>query len=135
VRITVDANLLLRLVLQDDLEQADLAATELNKAEVAIIPIVALCEFVWVLRRRYGFERAEIAAKLIDLSVIATVQCDRPALQAGLDLMAIGGDFADGVIAHLGEREGAQTFVTFDRDAVRRLKALNRSVRLVGSST
>lgn len=48
----------------------------------------------------------------------ATVQVDRPAVEAGLAVLEAGGDFADGVIAFDGRRLGGGVFVSFDRKAV-----------------
>jgi hypothetical protein len=44
-------------------------------------------------------------------------------VQAGLEMMAAGGDFADGVNAYTGSRMagGAAVFVSFDRKKVRLL--------------
>jgi predicted nucleic-acid-binding protein len=41
----------------------------------------------------------------------------RPAVEAGLAVLSMGGDFADGVIAYEGTWLGADTFVSFDRKA------------------
>lgn len=49
---------------------------------------------------------------------------NRPAAEAGLALLAAGGDFADGILAFSGARLGAEVFVSFDRRAVKRLAAL-----------
>jgi predicted nucleic-acid-binding protein len=38
-----------------------------------------------------------------------------------------GGDFADGIIAYAGRWLGAETFVSFDRKAVRLLAAQSQS--------
>jgi hypothetical protein len=42
-----------------------------------------------------------------------------------------GGDFADGAIAYEGSWLGAETFVSFDKRAVERLKAQRVSARLL----
>jgi len=56
---------------------------------------------------------------------------DRPAAEAGLAAMRAGTDFADGVIAHQGRMAGGDTFVSFDRDAAKRLAGLGiRTKRL-----
>lgn len=132
VRIAVDANILLRFLLGDDPVQQAVAAQELDQAESVFMPIVALCELVWVLRKLYGASRAEIADAVRNLIEIDRAICDRTLVEAGLELLEAGGDFADGVIAQMGHDQGAGIFVTFDRDAVRRLTALGRPARLAG---
>lgn len=59
-----------------------------------------LCEFVWVLRRVYGFQPANAATAIRALLATANVEVNRPAVEAGLAVLEAGGDFADGVIAH-----------------------------------
>ena len=134
MRLAVDANLLLRLVLQDDETQARIAADELSRADRVVLPIVALCEFVWVLRKGYGLPREAIAASLRDVIETDSTVYDEAAVHAGLDVLEAGGDFADGVIAYLGEVQGAEMLVTFDRDAVKRLTGLDRPARLAGAA-
>ena len=42
-----------------------------------------------------------------------------------------GGDFADGAIAHEGSWLGADTFVSFDKKAVKLMEGRGESVRLL----
>lgn len=61
----------------------------------------------------------------------ANVVVNRPAAEAGLALLEAGGDFADGAIAHEGRWLGAETFVSFDRKAVKLISAQGGSARLL----
>jgi predicted nucleic-acid-binding protein len=84
-----------------------------------------------VLSRGYRFARADIAETVRRLIAGATVVVDRPAAEAGLRLLEAGGDFADGVIAHLGALSGAEVFLSFDKAAVSRLQAQGVPARLL----
>jgi predicted nucleic-acid-binding protein len=119
--VTLDTNILVRAVVQDDEKQAAAAAKILLEAEMIAVPLVCLCEFVWVLRRVYRMPPDLIASALRKLLVSANVATDRAAAEAGLWAHDQGGDFADGVIEFEGRRIGATTFASFDRDAVRLL--------------
>ena len=134
MRIAVDANLLLRLVLQDDETQARIAADELSRADRVVLPIVALCEFVWVLRKGYGLPREAIAASLRDVIETDSTVYDEAAVHAGLDVLEAGGDFADGVIAHEGRRLGGNTFATFDQAAANLLAKAGIATSLLSSA-
>lgn len=90
-----------------------------------------LCEFAWVLRSVYGFRAAEIGKAIRTLLAAENVETNRPAVEAGLAMLNAGGDFADGVIAYEGRWLGAETFVSFDKEAVERLRAQGVSVRLL----
>ncbi len=132
VRITADTNVLVRAVLGDVPSQARLAADTLISAEIVAVPLPVLCEFVWVLLRRYGRSAGEIAASIRDLADAANVQLDRPAVEAGLAVLEAGGDFADGVIAFEGRRLGGSVFASFDRRAVELIAATGAETLLLG---
>jgi predicted nucleic-acid-binding protein len=121
VKITVDTNVLLRAVVRDDKRQADLAANVLRNAELIAVAVPCLCEFVWVLRRVYGFAASEVAAAIRTLLATRNLETNRAAVEQGLAVLEAGGDFADGAIAYEGRWLGGETFVSFDRRAVEKL--------------
>lgn len=99
VKVVVDTNVLVRAVVRDDAAQARVAAKVLTGAQVIAIALPCRCEFVWVLRKVYGFEVQDVAAAVRALLAAANVQVDRPAVETGLSMLDANGDFADGVIA------------------------------------
>jgi predicted nucleic-acid-binding protein len=131
VKIAVDTNVLLRAALHDDPRQTPIASKTLQSAELVVVPTPALCEFVWVLRRLYKRSAAEIALSIRLLMSGDNVELDRPAIEAGLEVLEAGGDFADGVIAYEGRWLGAEEFVSFDKQAVSLLKSQGKRVRLL----
>lgn len=131
MRLAVDTNVLVRAVVQDDPVQAGIAAKVLAEAELIAVALPCLCEFVWVLRRVYGFQSADAATAIRALLAIPNVEVNRPAVEAGLAVLEAGGDFADGVIAHEGAWLGGETFVSFDRKAVSLVKARGQAARLL----
>jgi predicted nucleic-acid-binding protein len=48
-----------------------------------------------------------------------------------LAVLAVGGDFADGVIAYEGNWLGGETFVSFDKKAVTLLSELGENTQLL----
>jgi predicted nucleic-acid-binding protein len=122
MKLAVDTNVLVRAVVRDDRAQADIASKLLRNAEMIAVAAPCLCEFVWVLRRVYGFKPSDAAEAIRALLVAENVEMNRPAVEAGLAVLDAGGDFADGVIAYEGRWLGAETFVSFDKKAVERLK-------------
>lgn len=121
MRITVDTNVLVRAVVQDDPKQGE-AAARIVRAETLTVGVSCLCEFVWVLRTAYKFKPPTIAASIRELLASGNVETNRPAVDAGLAILDAGGDFADGVIAYEGRWLGAETFVSFDKKAVEMLR-------------
>jgi predicted nucleic-acid-binding protein len=131
VNITVDTNVLVRALVQDDVVQGQAAAQALREATQIAVPLVVLCELVWVLRRVYGFSNADIAEAIGSLVKTGKIALNRPAVDAGLTVLMAGGDFADGVIAFEGRVLGGETFVSFDRVAVGLLGDQELAVRLL----
>lgn len=130
MRITADTNILVRAITGDNETQSKIAQAELAKAEVVALALPALCELVWVLSQGYKSPSADIAQAIRRLMNAANVVMNRPAVEAGLALLEKGGDFADGVIAYEGSWLGAEIFVSFDKEAVKLMKADGKPARL-----
>jgi len=131
MRISVDTNILVRAAARDNLQQARAAANVLRNEESIVVPIVALCEFVWVMRKGFKMSAADVARSLRSLVESANVLTNGPAVEAGLAVLDKGGDFADGVISYEGSWLGAEEFVSFDKQAVSLLKSNGQKVRLL----
>lgn len=131
MKLTVDTNVLVRAVVRDDPAQASVAAKVLTDAKLIAIALPCLCEFVWVLRKVYEFQAADVSAAIRALLATANVEMNRPAVEAGLSVLDAGGDFADGVIAYEGHWHGGETFVSFDKKAVALLLKQGQQARLL----
>lgn len=131
MKVTADTNVLVRAVVHDDARQANMAAKLLTGATLVAVALPCLCEFVWVLRRVYGFTAVDVAGAIRALLNAANTEANRPAAEAGLAMLEAGGDFADGVIAFEGQWLGGETFVSFDKKAVALLAAQGQSTRLL----
>ena len=131
MKIAADTNVLLRDVLQDDPVQSRVAKKALQNAELLVITVPVLCEFVWVLRQGYKRRAVEIADAIRILMDSENVVMNQSAVEAGLEILEKGGDFADGAIAYEGSWLGAEEFVSFDKKAVSLLKSQGKRARLL----
>jgi predicted nucleic-acid-binding protein len=120
--IALDTNVLVRLLLNDDAEQAA-RARELFEANAGndaalFVSDVVLAELAWVLRSRYAQPSSTIALALRALLGNATLawQSREAAVQA-LRLYDAdpGADFADCLIVALAGAHGCEATATFDR--------------------
>lgn len=116
---------------RDNIKQSEIAKQELASASLVAVSLSSLCELVWVLSTIYNIPREKIAAAIRALSAGGNVSMNRPAVEAGLKLLEAGGDFADGVIAFEGRWLGGETFVSFDKQAVKLLKSAGEAARLL----
>jgi predicted nucleic-acid-binding protein len=121
----IDANILVRYVMQDDAVQSPKAAEvmerRLTEDDPGFISIVAMAETVWVLARTYSLSNVELAAAVermleSDLLVVENAQEVWIAMTAVRDGRA---SFADALIAELGASAVCSRTLTFDRKAAR----------------
>lgn len=123
--IAVDANVVVRFIVDDDPDQAG-RATELLRAGNVLITRTVLLELVWVLADTYELGRIEIARVVRELlSIDGVVVDDWNVVLRALDWFEKGLDFADAL--HLASSATATELVTFDRAFVRRTTRLGAS--------
>lgn len=124
-RIALDTNVLVRFLIEDDVQQGDAAArlfeTTIAANEMLFVPDVVLCETVWVLSAAYQVARLEIVTVLRALLRTTHLAFRRPDdLVRALDAFAQGrGDFADYLIRENALEAGCGTVATFDRALLR----------------
>jgi predicted nucleic-acid-binding protein len=114
MRIAVDTNVLVRFIAKDDPFQSPKSLEILESAEEIFLSNIVLCDTVWVLKRFYKYNPQQITSALSALISISNVEVDTPAVETGLQFLAAGGDFADGVIFYEARRAKADTLATFD---------------------
>ncbi|MDR0251007.1 MAG: type II toxin-antitoxin system VapC family toxin [Burkholderiales bacterium] len=131
MKVTVDTNVLVRAILQDDAKQAHAATKLLKEASLIAISLLCLCELVWVLRHGARLTKKDVSAVIRSLLNTSNVAMDRPAAEAGLALLEAGGDFADGVMAYEGNWLGGDTFVSFDKQAVKLIAQQGQEAQLL----
>ncbi len=121
--IGLDTNVLVRFLVDsaDEPSQSTraraLVGAAIARGEPVLIPLVALVETVWVLRRAGGFGRDEIARTIRGLLHARGIEVgDREIVQRAIAVFETNkGDFADHVIADQARTAGASALYTFDR--------------------
>ena len=131
MKIAADTNVLLRLVLADDEAQSLAAVEAMEAASLVAVSVHSLCEMSWVLERLYKKPRSEISTVIRGITEAENVVVNIPAVEAGLAILDAGGVFADGVIAFDGQWLGGETFVSFDKAAVKLLEGQGVSTSLL----
>lgn len=111
--IAVDTNVVVRLLVRDDEDQATRAAALFEGNQIYVCKTVLL-ETEWVLRFSYELDGAAILSALRSLAGLPQVTVeDAPAVAESLDLLEAGMDFADAL--HMTSSGGAAQFATFDK--------------------
>jgi predicted nucleic-acid-binding protein len=111
--LAIDTNIIVRLLTNDDPDQAARARTLVAASDVFVATTVLL-ETEWVLRAAYHQSKNDVISALRAFAGLPTVTLEDPVrVEAALTLAAGGLDFADAL--HLAGAEGCEAFITFDR--------------------
>lgn len=131
--ITLDTNVLVRIFVDDDDEgQQQAVLPILENATHIVIPITVFIETVWVLSSTYKMQKSDILTTLesfIDSMDNLIIEQDK--VKMGFKMLALNGDFADMIHAFVGELQGSELFITFDKKAVNKLTALGHHALLL----
>jgi predicted nucleic-acid-binding protein len=123
--IGVDANVLLRHILDDDTLWSERASRFLEDfcapSRPGYVSTVTLAEVAWVLRRRKSYSKASLT-KALDaiLSDENLAVAERDAVVAALEAFRNGSaDFADYLVGELNAAAGAAPTYTIDKPALK----------------
>ncbi len=123
--IGLDTNVVLRYLLQDDLEQSrranEIIEGHLSEQEPGYLSLVCVLEIVWVLRsllRQRGVEIATHVERLLAANSLV-VQNEQQVFEAAFALKRGTGEFEDALIGALNAWAGCEKTLTFDRRAGR----------------
>jgi predicted nucleic-acid-binding protein len=122
---SVDTNVLVRLVAQDDPEQAQavdrLMARYAQRGDLLLVPTTVVLELEWVLRSRLGLSKAQFIATMSALlsMVELTFEMEDAVEQALADLEDGNADFGEYLHLAVSRQRGALPFWTFDRKAAK----------------
>ena len=123
--ISLDTNLLVRLLTNDEPKQTEKVRKALDQAQVEQkriwVSVVVACELVWVLQRLYGYDKAQIVFALSTLLKFQGLEFQsHQAIKKSVGDMRRGqADFADILMGHLSAAEGADFVLTFDKQAAK----------------
>jgi predicted nucleic-acid-binding protein len=124
--IALDTNAIVRMLVEDDAQQAKIIQQLVSFAEqksitVLVLPEVLL-EAVWVLESVYSVKRAEIIEFLNLLLATSTFALpDVSVVRSAMRLYQKGLDFADALITSQAKKEKALALFSFDKSLSRRL--------------
>jgi predicted nucleic-acid-binding protein len=121
--ISLDTNVLVRLLTNDDPKQVRLARKALDLAlaegKTVWVSLVVLCELVWVFQGLYKYDKKQIITALDALLKFSGIEVQSPHLvKKTLDVLTgSAADFADVLLGLLSVDAGAADVLTFDKKA------------------
>lgn len=123
--IGLDTNVVVRYLMQDELEQAGRATAfierHLSAESPGFISLVVFAEIAWVLRSCYGIDRDNIGRTFRALLETRQLWVERTDLvvRALRRYAENTADFSDALIVELARDQGCTETVSFDRKANR----------------
>jgi predicted nucleic-acid-binding protein len=115
--MALDTNVLVRLLVNDDLAQAEQAAALIDASSACFVPITVALELEWVLRGAYKLPRESVISAFEGLLAIRHLHLEQEQLvKRALEWHRQGMDFADAL--HLARSEGCGALISFDRHLV-----------------
>ena len=120
---SVDTNILVRLITQDDELQANavarLMAKHARSEELLFVPITVVLELEWVLRSKKSKSKADVIQALSALLTMVELSFESESAleQALADYHDGGADFGEYIHLALSRNSEALPFWTFDRKA------------------
>jgi len=127
---SVDTNVLVRLVTQDDALQAQavdrLMARHAKKGELLFfVPVTVVLELEWVLRSKLSQNKAQLIETLSALLTMVefSFESEDAIEQALADFEDGNADFGEYLHLAISRKSGALPFWTFDRKATKTLGA------------
>lgn len=122
---SVDTNVLVRLVAQDDPLQAQavdrLFARHAKKSEMLMVPITVVLELEWVLRSRLSQTKTQVLETIEALLTVVELsfEAEDAVEQALLDYRDGNADFGECLHLALARKQRALPFYTFDKKATK----------------
>lgn len=126
---SVDTNVLVRLVTQDDALQAQavdrLMAKHAKKGEMLFVPVTVVLELEWVLRAKLNQSKAQFIETLSALLTMIELsfESEDAIEQALADFEDGNADFGEYLHLAISRKNEATPFWTFDRKAAKTLGA------------
>jgi len=117
----VDTNVLVRYMAADEPQQTRVAEHFIESCkreqETIFVPILVLCELVWVLERSYRNSKGGILAALDQILETDLFAIENDSLvRRSIEEYRVGkGNFADYLIGNVAKHAGCSDIVTFDR--------------------
>lgn len=123
--IGLDTNVIVRYLVQDDVDQGRAAAKAIGSQctveDPGFVSLLVLAEIVWVLDRAYGYPRDQVWAALGALLDTAELRVEQPDLarRALATYREKAIDYADCLIGLSNVVHGCEVTLTFDKRAAK----------------
>jgi predicted nucleic-acid-binding protein len=114
----VDANIVIRLIVEDDMNQVTMIQQAMADHEL-YVSLTVFLECEWVLRSRYKYTRTRIAEAFAGLIDLENLQVEAPEwILWAIDRYDKGSDFGD--VLHLIAVRNTDQFMTLDQKLLRK---------------
>lgn len=119
--ISIDTNILIRIIVEDNDIQAQKALKLINKEQEVFISALVICETAWVLESSYKLKKDEIIDVFENILRVSQFNIERSdAIWLALnEYKRINMDFSDCLIGAVAKINDSSPVMTFDKNASR----------------
>ncbi|MGV2066389.1 PIN domain-containing protein [Agrobacterium sp. 22-226-1] len=128
-RFGIDTNILLRIVVDDDVEQKETVKrllTRLEDGETLLVSLAVILETAWVLGQFYGYPKSAVL-EFFQL-MLERRELEIPNYEAignAIDICRnTNADFSDAIVSESNRVNGCVATYTFDKKAARKLPGM-----------
>lgn len=113
----LDANVIIRYLVEDDEKKADAIEHLLKSDEVLILTDVTVSEIIWVLSSYYENTRNEVVEKISTLVQLSSIKCNKRIILFALSLFQKHNiDWVDAYLAAYGQENNTDGIYSYDHD-------------------
>ena len=113
----LDANVIIRYLIEDDEKKAGAIESLLKSDEVLILTDVTVSEIIWVLSSYYENTREEVVEKISTLVQLSSIKCNKKVVLLALSLFQKHNiDWVDAYLAAYGEENNIDKIYSYDHD-------------------
>ncbi len=111
-KILIDTNLIIRFLVNDDLQKAARVKKILSKNKATnVLPDLIIAEIIWVLSSYYELEKASIIKKIRALIHVRTIDCNKTLIDQSLtNWEKYNISFVDSYLVAMAELKGLNIY-------------------------
>lgn len=122
----LDANLIVRFLVNDDLKKADAVEKLLRGKEELLLTDVTVAEIIWVMASYYKHSPKKICEEIESLLHLPIIKCNRKTLLCGLEFYReFNIDWIDAYSAAFAIEENIKEIYSYDKD-LDKIKVISR---------
>jgi len=113
----LDANIVIRYLVEDDKKKVDAIESLLQSKEILLLTDVTISEIIWVLSSYYQETRQDIARKITVLIYLPSIKCNKNLILRALEIYQKNNlDWIDAYLSAYALENNLKEIYSYDQD-------------------